>query len=153
MRNEIRDCACSPRRECTSTDINAENFRIPTSRESDYPAKAVAYSVTDNVTALLKTKMQYPMGQTSCNSHLPPKWLKYCSQCIHVSALFLEDRVSLYCVKLQGKVILFCSGMLVSLGGSQYIANWLLKTAINSINKHVDQNAAFEAIGRAQGLL
>lgn len=99
-------------------------------------------------------KDMMPIGQTADNSHLPPKRLKSYSQCIHVSTFFLEDGVfSLYCINLQGKVIFFSSGMLVSLGGSQYIANWLLKTAINSINKHVGQNAAFEATGRAQVLL
>lgn len=54
--NEIRDCAHSPRGECTSTGINAKNFQIPALRESDYPAKAVVYSVTENFTAILKTK-------------------------------------------------------------------------------------------------
>lgn len=59
----------------------------------------------------------------------------------------------LYFINLQGKLILFHTGMLVSLGGSQYIANWLLKTAITSINKYLDQKRAFEAIGREQVFL
>lgn len=56
MRNELSDCAHSPRDECNSTEINAKNFQIPASGESDYSAKAVAYSVTEDFTALLKTK-------------------------------------------------------------------------------------------------
>jgi len=64
MRNEIRDCACSSRGECISTEINAKNFQIPASRESDYPAKAVTYSVAEYFTALLKTK-----GMMSCKTN------------------------------------------------------------------------------------
>lgn len=40
---------------------------------------------------------------------------------MHVRSFFLEDSVSSYCINFQGKLILLHTGMLVSLGDSQYI--------------------------------
>lgn len=40
---------------------------------------------------------------------------------MQVKILFLEDSVSLYCINVQGKLILLHTRTLVSLGDSQYI--------------------------------
>lgn len=109
--------------EYTSTEVNAKNFKIPASKKSGNLAKAVPYSAAENFTALKtksmkKQKVLFLWVIATC--------LQNDRNIIHIttmSTLVLEDWVSLYCINLQGKPILFPTGMLVNLGGSQYLVN------------------------------
>lgn len=150
MRNEIRDSTCSPMGEYTSTEVNAKNFKIPASKKSGNLAEAVSvifssweFHSPENKKVWRNRKVLFLWVIATC--------LQNDRNIIHIttmSTLVLEDWVSLYFINLQGKPILFPTGMLVNLGGSQYLVNYFFKTAIHSINKYLNGD-----IGRTQVFL